>query len=365
MENKFIKNTLNLKILTDEGYKNFAGISLMGYEDIYKLSLENDLYIECSRKHKVLTSNFEKVSVCDLKVGDLVKTEYGNKKVISCIKTDKKEPVYDLIEVDGIHRYYTNNILSSNCEFISSDETLIDSTYISDKMKSKNEIFTIEKNVRWFKEPEANHVYAISLDPSMGTGGDPAAIEVFDLTTLEQVAEWKDNQTSSINQVKLIRTILLFLHTSMVDDPNQKGEPEIYWSYENNANGEGTLVAIELTGLENFPGTLLSDKKGGRTGLHTTNSSKMTACSVFKRLVEKNKLKIYSAPLIAELKNFVASGAGYKAKIGEHDDLVMTTLGIIRIYNMISKWEDNVAREDDIVDDITEIEITPLPVAFL
>lgn len=362
---KLIKNTLGFKVLTETGYKDFCGISLMGYHDIYKLELEDNLYIECSGKHKIVTSDFIKVQVCDITDKILIKTEYGDKKVISCIKTNKKEPVYDLIEVNGKHTYYTNHILSSNCEFISSDETLIDSTYISDKIKAKQELFTIEKNVRWFKEPKSNHIYALSLDPSMGTGGDYAAIEIFDLTTLEQVAEWKSNTTSTINQVKLIRTLLLFLHTSMTDEPDQRGEPEIYWSYENNSCGEGTLVAIELTGIENFPGTLLSDKRGTRTGLNTNNSAKMTACSVFKRLLEKGRLKLYSALLIAELKNFVASGSGYKAKIGEHDDLVMTTLMIIRIYNIVSKWEDNIAREDDIIEDIKEIEITPLPVAFL
>lgn len=362
---ELIKNTLGFKVLTEDGYKDFCGISLMGYETIYKLTLEDNLYIECSSIHKVLTSNFKKIQVCDITDNLLIKTEYGDKKVISCIKTEKIEPVYDLIEVNGNHTYYTNNILSSNCEFISSDETLIDSTYISDKIKSRTELFTIEKNVRWFKEPVPNHVYALALDPSMGTGGDYAAIEIFDLTTLEQVAEWKSNTTSTIKQVKLIRTLLLFLHVSMTDNSEQKGEPEIYWSYENNSCGEGTLVAIELTGLENFPGTLMSDKRGTRTGMNTSNGPKMTACSIFKRLLEKGRLKLYSAPLIAELKNFVASGSGYKAKIGEHDDLIMTTLMIIRIYNIISKWEDNIAREDDVIDDITEIEIAPLPIGFL
>ena len=249
------------------------------------------------------------------------------------------------------------------CEFISSDETLIDSSYISDYMKPVSEIFRIGQT-RWFKEPVPNHVYALALDPSMGTGGDPAAIEVFDLTTMEQVAEWRSSITPSIGQVKIILEILYYIHSTLAENPLQKGDPEIYWSFENNACGEGTLVAIELTGIEKFPGTLISDA-GKRNGLNTNKSTKNTSCSIFKRLTEKGKFKIYSAPLIAELKNFVSSGYSYKAKIGETDDLVMTTLSIIRIYSIISKWEDNVADESEMLEDIYDINMEPMPFGFV
>lgn len=363
MIKKLIKNTLGLKVLTDEGYKNFSGISIIGYENIYKVLLEDDLYIECSYKHKLFNDKMEKISVEKLNVGDGITTMNGIKKIIDIVNTDRIEPVYDLIEVDGNHRYYTNKILSSNCEFISSDETLISSSYIHDKLKSKSEIFKIRES-RWFQEPLPNHIYAVALDPSMGTGGDFSAIEVFDLTTMEQVAEWKSNTTPTIGQVKMLLEILFYIYSTLNDDPQQKGEPEIYWSVENNACGEGTLVAIQLTGLENFPGTMVHDSSK-RNGMTTTIKTKNTSCSVFKRLIEKGRLKLSSAPLIAELKNFVAYGQTYAAKIGEHDDLVMATLLIIRIYNIISKWEDNVAQEDDIMGDMDEITIEPMPVGFL
>ena len=34
---------------------------------------------------------------------------------------------------------------------------------------------------RWYKRPTAQYTYCIALDPSMGTGGDNAAIQVFEL----------------------------------------------------------------------------------------------------------------------------------------------------------------------------------------
>ena len=33
---------------------------------------------------------------------------------------------------------------------------------------------------RWYKKPTAEFTYAVALDPSMGTGGDYSAIQVFE-----------------------------------------------------------------------------------------------------------------------------------------------------------------------------------------
>ena len=49
---------------------------------------------------------------------------------------------------------------------------------------------------RWYKRPTAQYTYCIALDPSMGTGGDNAAIQVFELPSYEQVGEWQHNHNS-------------------------------------------------------------------------------------------------------------------------------------------------------------------------
>ena len=49
---------------------------------------------------------------------------------------------------------------------------------------------------RWYKKPTPQYTYAVALDPSMGTGGDNAAIQVFELPSYEQVAEWQHNTTA-------------------------------------------------------------------------------------------------------------------------------------------------------------------------
>lgn len=352
------ENKLGLKVLTDDGYKSFSGIAHIGNEIIYRINIEDNLFLECSGKHRLYVDDMKKISVKDLTNKNLVNTVFGKKKIISIIKTDRVEPVYDLIDVEGNHRYYTNSVLSSNCQFISSDETLIDSEFLVSKLKSKQEIFSIKK-VRWFSEPEPNHIFGVSLDPSMGTGGDASAIQVFDLTTMTQIAEWKDNRTPTDRQLNVVYDILSYLYYTLSENPHHKGEPEIYWSYENNGCGEGIQVALKLIGEEKFPGTLISDTTK-RNGMNTTMKNKLTACSIFKRMLEKKKLTIISAPLISQLKGFVYSGGSYKAKPGMNDDLVMATMLMIRIYEIVSKWEDNIADEGDLLDDDNDDD-APMP----
>ena len=50
-------------------------------------------------------------------------------------------------------------------------------------------------------------------------------------------------------------------------------------------------------------------------------------------------MTIHSKPLISELKTYIASGLGFKAKSGEHDDLVSSTLLIMRMADVLADWD--------------------------
>ena len=56
-------------------------------------------------------------------------------------------------------------------------------------------------------------------------------------------------------------------------------------------------------------------------------------------MIENHKMTIHSKPLISELKTYVASGLGFKAKSGEHDDLVSSTLLIMRMADVLADWD--------------------------
>ena len=240
------------------------------------------------------------------------------------------------------------------CEFIIFDETLIDPIRLS----QLGGIDPIEKQgqIRWYKKPEKDKTYVVALDPSLGTGSVPAAIQVFEMPGLKQVAEWSHNKTIVQRQVVIMKEICGYL-------ADIAGHNNIYYSVENNTLGEAALVAISEIGEESIAGIFLSEPKRAGVGRHrkgftTTNKTKLSACAKFKSLLETKRLIIASKALISELKTFVASGGSYAAKIGEHDDLVMSTLLAVRMIQLLQQYDASMDSElRDTVDNFTE----PLP----
>lgn len=370
----YIENKEKLKVLTPNGYKNFSGIAYMGDKEIIKIEFGNKSFLECTENHKLFLSSGEKKEVKELKNGDWIQCKFNKKtKVKNIIHTNIIQPVYDLIEVEDGHRYFTNTVLSSNCEFITDDETLIDS-YVLSKLQYKDPLFFLG-TIRWYEYPEPNKVYLVALDPSMGTENDFSTIEVFKLPEMIQVAEWQNNKTNTKGQVKVLMQILNFIEYELKNNDEQKNEPDIFWTFENNSIGEAILQIIEDTGEDRFPGVLISEKKKKgqtkrfRKGMTTTNRNKLSACARFKSLLESNRLKINSRNLLKELKNYVAFETSFRAKSGEHDDLISSTLLIIRMLDVALMWTDSIEElkeyiSDDDIGSYDETDSGPMPIVL-
>ena len=333
---ELLKNKLGIKVLTDTGWSNFDGLLCRGNKETVTIKTTKS-EIVCTLTHEFYLDVMTKVKASLLNPGDKIQSKTGIQKVVS-IKLNDTSEVYDLLNVENNHRFYANGLLVSNCEFIINDETLISSLHLVN-MKSSEVIFKTGQ-VRWYKKPDPTQLYAVGLDPSLGTGSDPAAIQIIEVPSCVQVGEWTHNKTPVQRQVKILNEITHYLV--------EQGVPEtsIYYSVENNTLGEAALVAINEMGEENFKGTFLSERgRKFRKGFTTTHSSKIAACSKFKHLVEHNKFTVSSSNLLSELKNFIASGVSYKAKIGTTDDLVMATLLCIRMIQAMQNFESKIDLE--------------------
>ena len=281
-------------------------------------------------------------------------TEIGVNGFRPYISTWKAHPERDQVWADselaalGEDRFLREH----ECQFITFEETLINPI----KLAQLTSIQPIRKTgqVRWYSEIRPGMTYVVSLDPSMGTGGDNAAIQVIELPSLVQVAEWSNNKAPVEEQVRTMKKILEELYSN--------GKPELYWSVESNTLGEAALVVIRDTGEENFPGTMLHDPKnrlqgrnGRRSGFVTTNKSKLEACAKLKFLVESGKMKLNSKGILSELKVFVSRANTFEARIGQTDDLIMAMILAVRMTDYISTWDDksqtainsNISSEDD------------------
>lgn len=253
------------------------------------------------------------------------------------------------------------------CEFVTYQETLVDAVKLKriSETQVRPHIGTSDK-VRWYKKPKAGMTYLLALDPASGTGGNNAAIQIYEVPSMKQVAEWYDNTTDIPGQIRLVNKLLRMIDIEL----RRQGDsnPDIFWSFENNTIGEAAVLAVTHMGLDLFPGILLNEPRRTRTGkirkgFTTSKSSKKTACFTLKKLIEGLNIEIASESLIKELSNFIAKdqdSVTFAAKDGCSDDLVSAMLLIMRMVTTVSKYEVELAEvvQDSLEDDFR----MPLPI---
>lgn len=261
----------------------------------------------------------------------------------------------------------------SNCKFIQADETLISSLMLAN-LKGIDPI-VVDDGIRWYKMPEKGFSYCVGLDPSLGVSSDFSAIQVLEIPSLVQICEWRSNTAPPKEQVSKLLKILKMLNkannfdNAFAESFDPSKDEALYWSIENNSIGEAILVVIEDTGEEKFPGTFVHEpRRPGlgfrkRKGLLSTQKSKLTATTKLKNLIETGKLKINSKLLVSELKSYVKTSEGFKAKYGMHDDLISALLVCIRILLIIKNYEENIYEriKDSIEDEMYE---QPMPIVL-
>ena len=84
-EEKLIKSfeLTGISVANENGWTNATHIHLTKPFEIYKLTLENGLTLECADEHIVFTKDYKEKWVKDLTENDYVITQYGLSKVVS------------------------------------------------------------------------------------------------------------------------------------------------------------------------------------------------------------------------------------------------------------------------------------------
>lgn len=362
---EYLENKLGLQIWTDSGWSDFSGLMRKGTAPVVKIATEEGQELTCTKDHNVFTGCLYPQKAQNLTTEDKLIVPGGLTTVARVDVLTDPATVYDIVGVEKNNRFYANDILISNCRFIIFEETLINPLFLS-TMAGIDPIFKMGQ-VRWYKRPSAELMYVLSLDPAVGTGGDNAAIQVIELPTMIQVAEWCHNKTPIEGQLKVLQDIMKFMST-------EYGVVQIYWSVENNSVGEAALTVIRETGEEHFRGEFLTEPKGTRKtgskskGFHTGAKTKIEACALLKRQIEQNKISVRSKQLVRELKTFVARGHSYSAKPGETDDCVMSLVLNLRLIKFISTFESDVyeaVNSSLTSDDLSDEQYQPMPMAIL
>ena len=252
------------------------------------------------------------------------------------------------------------------CQFAGESETLISGLTLQ-RLTGREPLYKTQQ-IRWYKNIEPNKTYLVGLDPSAGIGKDSAAISVWSLPDMEQVAEWCHNLTPIPGQVQTLMKILEYIYNEC-KQKGQRGDPDIFWTLENNTWGEAALVSIAEIGEERFAGQFVHEPRRNistgrsRKGLNTNTRTKAMACSKLKSLIEGNRLVPNSKMLIRQLKFFISKGDSFAAKAGENDDCVMSMLLSVRMMQILQNWDEKIG--DLLRDDFDDQELQePLPMTM-
>ncbi len=329
MDNKLILNNNGWKIRNREGFVAFAGISTMGIKTLHKITFGDGTFIKASTNHVFFTPNGTEIQVNKIAKNDVL---LGiENKVVDSIEVSCEEQTYDIIEVKD-HTFFANGLLCHNCEFLSSDQQLIDSLYLAGlttRLEGIRPIFNIH-GVEFYERIKPTGTYLVGVDPSSGNGEDYSVINIFEFPSLIQVGEYRKNTMSTSKLYGVLKNIIRYLEDNC---------ETVFFSIENNGVGNGLISLYESDDEPVVSAEFISETGKDKLGFTTTAKTKMRHCVSFKELVEKGHMTINSWHTLTEMKSYVRHAGAYAAQLGATDDSISSILIIIRILEEIATYE--------------------------
>ena len=186
-----IKNT-KYEILSPNGFVHFDGIQKLK-KKTREIFFDDGNSLRGTYNHMIYTQEGSPILIGDIFPGNTVKTDNGFCTVCDYIDHEEEVYVYDIINAGERNLYYTNAIVSHNCNFLGSGDNVFDSNLLH---KIKENYLTEPKNKMlgnslWiWKEPEQGHRYVVGADISRGDSEDYSSMQIIDFDTREQVAEF-------------------------------------------------------------------------------------------------------------------------------------------------------------------------------
>lgn len=207
------------------------------------------------------------------------------------------------------------------CEFLGSSNTLIHPAVLSKLVW--NDPSSEQYDVRIYKEPVKDHIYAMTVDVSEGLGLDSSAFTVVDISVMpyEVVATYDNNLMQELLYPTLLANVGKYYNNASILIEINTGTQVV-----NILHQDLEYENIVMTKTSGRKGTVLGNNAGGnqsRFGIKTTKSTKRSGCSNLKSLVEQNQIVLHDYKIIKQLSTYVVDGTTYNAEEGHHDDLVM------------------------------------------
>lgn len=236
------------------------------------------------------------------------------------------------------------------CAFLSDSGTLVNSS-ILENLQGSPPKRKFREHLDIFVDSLKGRKLAMACDVSEGISKDNHAIEIIDLTTFEQVAEFTNNTLGQTLYFKEILHIVKFLFEEEIES--------LYYTVESNSVGQGIIRLIENSEDRHLNNAIMihdlaANGTPSRIGMLTTPKTKMAGCIQLKDLIETYRLKIHSEKLLMELKFFIKTGNTFAAEKGAKDDRVMALVIIMNMLTHLVNYEEEVDEKINMVDVETE-----------
>ena len=115
---------INDKLInTSEGFKKFKGVQVVRKSGRLTVWLKTGQHVMCSLNHRLMTSNGWKPAL-ELKHDDIIIGQNFTSQIYHIEYESGEFDFYDIVGVEN-SEFYSNDILSHNCEFLGSSNTLI------------------------------------------------------------------------------------------------------------------------------------------------------------------------------------------------------------------------------------------------
>ena len=305
----------NLLVKTPTGFKSFSGIQKV-YKPFYHwIIFEDGTEIKCSENHSF---GSEKIKASTIKVDDILQ----GKKIVYNEIVEEGIYLYDLLDVGEDNLYYSNNIVSHNCEFLGSVDTLI----APSKLKSLVYDATIKqsKGLDVYENAFPDKDYVITVDVARGVGSDYSAFVVFDITTFPHkiVAKYRNNEIKPMLFPNIIYDVAKNYNSAFIlCEVNDVGD-QVAAIIQYDLEYQNLLMCSMRGRAGQIVGQGFSGKKT-QLGIKMSKTVKKIGCLNLKTMIEEDKLIFNDYEIISELTTFIQKHNSFEAEEGCNDDLAM------------------------------------------
>ena len=305
----------DLLIKTPTGFKTFSGIQKI-YKPFYHwIIFDDETEIKCSENHSF---GSEKIKASNIKVDDFLQ----GKRVVYNEIVEEGIYLYDLLDVGEDNLYYSNSIISHNCEFLGSVDTLI----APSKLRSLVYEHPKTRNAGLDVYVDANEEcdYVITVDVARGVGIDYSAFVVVDITQFPHkvVAKYRNNEIKPMMFPNIIYEVAKNYNNAFilceVNDVGDQVASILQYDLE-----YSNLLMCSMRGRAGqIVGQGFSGKKT-QLGVKMSKTVKKIGCLNLKTMIEEDKLNFNDYEIMSELTTFIQKHNSFEAEEGCNDDLAM------------------------------------------